>query len=72
MQVFILIFFNVSICSAGVGRTGTFISIDNILEHIQAEKIVDIYGIVTKIRHQRMKMVQNLVRGRTGLFCIIT
>ncbi len=49
--------------SAGVGRTGTFICIDNILEQIKAENMVDIAGAITKIRCQRMKMVQTPVSG---------
>ena len=48
-------------CSAGVGRTGTFIVIDNILEQIEKEQVVDIPGAVTKIRQRRMKMVQTHV-----------
>ena len=48
--------------SAGVGRTGTFICIDNVLEQIKKEKVVDIAGVINKMRHQRMKMVQTHVR----------
>ena len=48
-------------CSAGVGRTGTFIVIDNILEQIEKEQVVDIPGAITKIRQKRMKMVQTHV-----------
>ena len=47
--------------SAGVGRTGTFIAIDNILEQIEKEQVVDIPGAITKIRQRRMKMVQTHV-----------
>ena len=48
--------------SAGVGRTGTFICIDNVLEQIKKENVVDIAGVINKMRHQRMKMVQTSVR----------
>ena len=44
--------------SAGVGRTGTLITIDNVLEQIEKEQVVDIPGAITKIRQRRMKMVQ--------------
>lgn len=48
----------IHLCSAGVGRTGVFICIDNVLEQINAEKVVDIAGTINNLRHQRMKMVQ--------------
>ena len=47
--------------SAGVGRTGTLVTIDRVLDQIQQEKVVDIAGIVRHLRSQRMKMVQNQV-----------
>ncbi|XP_019850659.1 PREDICTED: receptor-type tyrosine-protein phosphatase kappa-like isoform X1 [Amphimedon queenslandica] len=47
-------------CSAGVGRTGTFIAIDIALEQADREGVVDIAGIVNRLRQQRMKMVQTL------------
>ena len=49
-------------CSAGVGRTGTFIAIDLALEQARKEEVVDIAGIVNRLRQQKMKMVQTLVR----------
>ena len=48
-------------CSAGVGRTGTFITIDHVLEQVEKEGVVDIAGVINKIRQQRMKLVQTVV-----------
>ena len=45
-------------CSAGVGRTGTFIAVDLALEQAEKEKKIDFAGIVIRLREQRMKMVQ--------------
>ena len=47
--------------SAGVGRTGTFITIDHVLEQVGKENVVDIPGAINKIRQQRMKLVQTVV-----------
>ncbi|PNF39790.1 hypothetical protein B7P43_G03502 [Cryptotermes secundus] len=45
-------------CSAGVGRTGTLIAVDILLQHISENKKVDIFGTVFKLRKQRTNMVQ--------------
>ncbi|TWW58153.1 Receptor-type tyrosine-protein phosphatase C [Takifugu flavidus] len=45
-------------CSAGVGRTGTYIGIDAMMESLEAEGRVDIYGYVVMLRRQRCLMVQ--------------
>uniref|UniRef100_A0A672KF07 Receptor-type tyrosine-protein phosphatase C n=1 Tax=Sinocyclocheilus grahami TaxID=75366 RepID=A0A672KF07_SINGR len=45
-------------CSAGVGRTGTYIGIDAMIESLEAVGRVDIYGYVAKLRRQRCLMVQ--------------
>ena len=47
--------------SAGVGRTGTVIALDILLEQSEHENQVDIRMCVTQLREQRTKMVQTLV-----------
>ena len=44
-----------------MGRTGTLITIDMALEQAAKEGTVDIPAVVSKIRRQRMKMVQTVV-----------
>ncbi|XP_062918971.1 receptor-type tyrosine-protein phosphatase H-like isoform X2 [Mobula hypostoma] len=45
-------------CSAGVGRTGTFIGLDYLMQRVEKESLVDVYGIVRKMRMNRTCMVQ--------------
>ncbi|KAK0148404.1 Receptor-type tyrosine-protein phosphatase C [Merluccius polli] len=45
-------------CSAGVGRTGTYIGIDAMMEGLESEGQVDIYGYIVNLRRQRCLMVQ--------------
>ena len=49
------------ICSAGVGRTGTFITLDVMMERLKERKAIDIFGFVNEMRTRRTKMVQTLV-----------
>jgi tyrosine-protein phosphatase non-receptor type 11 len=48
-------------CSAGIGRTGTFIVIDMILDQIDREGLdceIDIHRTIQMVRSQRSGMVQ--------------
>ncbi|XP_035826277.1 tyrosine-protein phosphatase 10D [Aplysia californica] len=45
-------------CSAGVGRSGTFIVLDHLLQLIREKDEVDIFSIVYKLRKERVLMVQ--------------
>ncbi|KAK3598811.1 hypothetical protein CHS0354_007413 [Potamilus streckersoni] len=45
-------------CSAGVGRTGTFIAIDHLMQHLRDSVEVDIFNLVYEMRNQRCNMVQ--------------
>ncbi|KAK6188530.1 hypothetical protein SNE40_004688 [Patella caerulea] len=47
-------------CSAGVGRTGTYISVDSQLERAKSEGIIDVHNFVQLMRTQRVNMVQTL------------
>ncbi|XP_051991637.1 receptor-type tyrosine-protein phosphatase eta-like [Xyrauchen texanus] len=66
-------------CSAGVGRTGTFIAIDRLIFQIERDDVVDVYGVIHDLRMHRPLMVQtedqyvflnqcamDIIRSRTG------
>ncbi|XP_077498928.1 tyrosine-protein phosphatase Lar isoform X4 [Amblyomma americanum] len=46
-------------CSAGVGRTGVFITLSIVLERLQCEGVLDIFQTVRTLRTQRPGMVQS-------------
>ena len=48
-------------CSAGVGRTGTFIVLDSMLERMKTENTLNIYEFLQQLRVQRAQMVQTQV-----------
>lgn len=45
-------------CSAGVGRTGTFIALDRVLQQLDSKGSIDLYGCVFDLRLHRQHMVQ--------------
>nr|XP_006825209.1 PREDICTED: receptor-type tyrosine-protein phosphatase mu-like [Saccoglossus kowalevskii] len=47
-------------CSAGVGRTGSFISIDSMLKMAKAEGCIDVFNFVKRGRENRMHFVQTV------------
>lgn len=47
--------------SAGVGRTGTFIAVDYLMQHVRTSDVIDIYNYVMKMRNNRPNMVQTEV-----------
>jgi protein tyrosine phosphatase len=47
-------------CSAGVGRTGTYIAIDAMIEMLQSEEKIDVFNFVRKLREKRPSLVQTL------------
>lgn len=45
-------------CSAGVGRTGTFIAIDHVISALLQRDRVDLNAIIAALRKDRMALVQ--------------
>ena len=56
-----LLFHANRVSSAGVGRTGTFIVIDTMMERIEDGEPIDIYSCVASLRTKRQDMVQTEV-----------
>ena len=53
--------------SAGVGRTGTFITIDAMMERLKEKDNLNIYQFVTEMRSSRTFMVQTMVSEYIGV-----
>ncbi|GFS46749.1 receptor-type tyrosine-protein phosphatase T [Trichonephila inaurata madagascariensis] len=47
-------------CSAGAGRSGTYIAIDALCQQAAEDKRVDVFRFVNNARHQRVHLVQTL------------
>jgi len=57
-------------CSAGVGRTGTFILLDVMMQQMTEEGTFSVHQFIRTMRSQRMKMVQTLVSLGKGMVYI--
>ena len=51
-------------CSAGVGRSGTLVAIDGLVQQLREDGNVTIYSHVCDLRHQRNYLVQSVVSNR--------
>jgi len=61
------------LCSAGVGRTGVFVTLSIILERMRYEGVVDMFQTVKILRTQRPAMVQNEVQNTShDCLCLST
>ena len=54
--------------SAGVGRTGTFIVVDWMMQEARVSKEIDIFSTVLKMRECRVSMVQSEVIANQYVF----
>ena len=53
------------LCSAGVGRTGVFVTLSIVLERMRYEGVVDMFQTVKILRTQRPAMVQSEVSAKS-------
>ncbi|XP_071854830.1 receptor-type tyrosine-protein phosphatase F-like isoform X2 [Apostichopus japonicus] len=58
-------------CSAGVGRTGTFIALSTLMDTIHNKDRIDIYGFVEKMRENRIMMVQTALQFKFLHTCLL-
>ena len=49
------------ISSAGVGRSGTFITLEAMMERLKEKRDISVFDFVSEMRTRRMKMVQTVV-----------
>lgn len=49
------------IFSAGIGRSGTYIALDYLVDQANVEGYVNLFQCVQNLRHQRVNMVQTYV-----------
>ncbi|CAL8117425.1 unnamed protein product [Orchesella dallaii] len=61
-------------CSAGVGRSGVFITLDYLMQELQGERrphCVNIFQIVARMRRERMAMVQTQAQYTLIYKCLL-
>lgn len=54
---------------AGVGRTGTLVALDSLMQQLHDESQVSIFNTVYDMRHQRNFLVQSLVSVQSVVCC---
>ena len=57
-------------CSAGIGRTGTFIALDSFMLQLKDLQTLNVYKFVAEMREQRAKMVQTDVSVSMPIFFV--
>ncbi|XP_048255871.1 receptor-type tyrosine-protein phosphatase alpha-like isoform X2 [Haliotis rufescens] len=58
-------------CSAGIGRTGTYIAVDSLIDQAQGEGVVDVLGYVSVMRGQRKNMIQTPAQYECVFLCLV-
>ena len=57
-------------CTAGIGRTGTFIMLDTMMDRLKTEDSINVYEFLHQMRKQRMYIV--LTQVGSILACSVT
>ncbi|XP_067677280.1 receptor-type tyrosine-protein phosphatase epsilon-like [Haliotis asinina] len=58
-------------CSAGIGRTGTCIAVDSLIDQARGEGIVDVLTYVSAMRGQRKNMIQTPAHYECVFLCLL-
>ncbi|KAF8364313.1 dep-1 [Pristionchus pacificus] len=58
-------------CSAGVGRSGTFIALDRLLVDLERGRPLDPFGTVCEMRMERTQMVQSEINSRVPVVSLL-